>query len=95
MSDPLPQSFVGSSWHWTALNLHSETLSRVPYDEQGTPAHLGLDQKKKKNCGSITFLATPPACNFSYREPLTFIFLSAMVLHNHAVFVVIPPDKQT
>ena len=25
---------------------YSERLSRVPYDEQGTPAHLGLDQKK-------------------------------------------------
>ena len=46
MSDPLPQSFVGSSLHRKALNLDSERLSRVPYDEQGTPAHLGLDQKK-------------------------------------------------
>ena len=49
VSDPLPQLFVGSSWHQTALNLDSETLSRVPYDEQGTPAHLGLDQKTKKH----------------------------------------------
>ena len=30
----------------TALNLDSEMLSRVPDDEQDTPAHLGLDQKK-------------------------------------------------
>ena len=28
MSDPLPQSFVGSSYNWTALNLDSEWLSR-------------------------------------------------------------------
>ena len=42
-SDPPPQSFVGSSYHRTALNLDSETLSQVPYD---APAHLGLDQKK-------------------------------------------------
>ena len=32
----------------TALNLDSKGLSRLPYDEQGTPAHLGLDQKKKQ-----------------------------------------------
>ena len=38
--------YAVSSWHREALNLDSETLSRVPYDEQGTPAHLGLDQKK-------------------------------------------------
>ena len=29
VSDPLPQSFVGSLQHWTALNLDSERLSRV------------------------------------------------------------------
>ena len=46
LSDPLPQSFVGSSYNRTALNLDSERSSRVPYNEQGTPAHLGLDQKK-------------------------------------------------
>ena len=45
VSDPLPQSFVGSSENWTALNLHSERLSRVPYGEQEPPAHLGLDHK--------------------------------------------------
>ena len=45
-SDPLPRSFVGSSYKWTALNLDSERLSQVPYDEQATPAHLGLDQQK-------------------------------------------------
>ena len=27
VSDPLPQSCVGSSWHWTALNLDPEGLS--------------------------------------------------------------------
>ena len=28
-------------------NLDSKRLSQVPYDEPGTPAHLGLDQKKE------------------------------------------------
>ena len=44
VSDRLPKSFVGSPWNWTALNLDSERLSRVPYGEQNTPAHLGLDK---------------------------------------------------
>ena len=48
VSDLLPQSFAGSWEHRTAVNLDSETLSQVPYDEQGTPAHVGLDQKKIK-----------------------------------------------
>ena len=29
VSDPLPQSFVGSSQHWTALNLDPEGSPRV------------------------------------------------------------------
>ena len=44
-TDPPPQSFKGSSQNCTALNPDSARLSRVPY---GTPAHLGLDQKKQQ-----------------------------------------------
>jgi len=46
VSDPLPQSFVGSSYNWTALNHDSERSSRVPYSEQAMLAHLGLSQTK-------------------------------------------------
>jgi hypothetical protein len=45
VSDPLPQSFVGSSYNWTALNHDSERSSRVPYSEQAMLAHLGLEKK--------------------------------------------------
>ena len=44
VSDPLPQSILGSSQNWTALNLDSERLSRVAYGEQDTPPHIELDQ---------------------------------------------------
>ena len=48
VSYPLPHSFLGSSSHWTALNLDSEGLPRVLWSEQATPAHLGLSQLKNK-----------------------------------------------
>ena len=31
--------------NWTALNLDFKRLSWVPYSEQATPAHLGLEKK--------------------------------------------------
>jgi len=59
MSDPLPQAFVGSSRHRTALSLHPKTLSQVPYDEQGTPAIL-VWTKKKNESGSGAHIGSGP-----------------------------------
>ena len=41
----LPESSVGSTWHWTAQNRGSEKMSRMLYDAEGAPAHLGGDQR--------------------------------------------------
>ena len=41
VSSLLPQSFLGSSWNWTALHLDPEKSSQASYSEQATPAHLG------------------------------------------------------
>ena len=69
VSDPLPQSNVESSYNWTAVSLDIERLSRVPYSEQATPAHLGLDRKS-------FFLKTCQKCqkylkNLEHSPPLT------------------------
>ena len=50
--------------HWTALNLDSQRLSRVP-----TPAHLGLSQKK--------ILPPPLAQAQDFWGPLFFVLLNA------------------
>ena len=46
--------------------LPRETLSRVPYDEQGTPAHLGLDQNKRK----CPYQSTPNGPRLIHPAPL-------------------------
>ena len=42
---PLPP-FLAVLWLACSGSTASEKVSRVPYDAQGTPAHLGVDQKE-------------------------------------------------
>jgi len=59
VSDPLPQSCVGSSSNWTALTLDAEGLSRVPCNEQA-PLMLVLPPPKKETAANRAPVCPPP-----------------------------------